>query len=133
MVNNVYLSKSNIHGYGVFANKNIKKGTIIESCHYLVVGSAEVSNESILQDYMFENPQDQNESFVVLGLAMIYNHSIKPNAEWDISKNGEFVEMIALQDIKKNDEILHNYGEGWWDEDEFDEHLNSWDYLYAQK
>jgi SET domain-containing protein len=47
---------------------------------------------------------------------MVYNHSFSPNAEWEIyEKDGRFVRFFALKDIKKGEEIFHDYGEEYWD------------------
>ena len=52
---------------------------------------------------------------VVLGLGMVYNHSDAPNAEWEVCESDDrFVKFFALTDIKQDEEILHDYGEGYW-------------------
>jgi SET domain-containing protein len=33
--NNIEVRKSQKHGYGIFATDFIKKGTVIEECHYI--------------------------------------------------------------------------------------------------
>jgi SET domain-containing protein len=53
--------------------------------------------------------------FSPLGLAMIYNHSSEPNAEWEIHDNNNFVRFVALKDISKGEEIFHDYGEEYWE------------------
>ena len=60
--------------------------------------------------------EDCEDYLVVLGLGMVYNHSFSPNAEWEIyEKDGRFVRFFALRDIKKGEEIFHDYGEEYWD------------------
>ena len=51
-----------------------------------------------------------------LVIAMVYNHSASPNAEWDIEDEDErFVKFYALKEIKQGEEILHDYGEEYWE------------------
>jgi SET domain-containing protein len=80
-----YVKDSEIHGHGVFADK----------------------------DY---SPYEGDTDFmVVLGLGMVYNHSDAPNAEWEVCESDDrFVKFFALTDIKQDEEILHDYGEGYW-------------------
>jgi len=46
---------------------------------------------------------------------MVYNHSASPNAEWDIEdEDDRFVKFYALKEIKQGEEILHDYGDDYW-------------------
>ena len=59
---------------------------------------------------------DTEEYYIPLGHAMVYNHSASPNAEWDIEDEDErFVKFYALKEIKQGEEILHDYGEEYWE------------------
>ena len=54
---------------------------------------ADIGDDCILHDYMFHTPYDgEEEYYIPLGYAMVYNHSASPNAEWDIEEE----EMNAL-------------------------------------
>ena len=66
---------------------------------------------------MFHTPYIGEEAYYVpLGYAMVYNHSESPNAEWDIEDEDEcFVRFYALKKIKQGEEILHDYGEEYWE------------------
>ena len=77
-----YKSKSQIHGFGVFALKNINKGDVIG------IGSIDNKYKTTLGRFT--------------------NHSDLSNAMFYYLKNNDVV-MIANKDIKKNSEILINY------------------------
>ena len=81
----IFISKSQIHGYGVFANETIKQGELIEECPIfdLVIPFGEPS--PVLIDYRFNWPQGTNEwkkQVVAWGYGSLYNHSNEPNAFW---------------------------------------------------
>ena len=97
-----YVANSEIHGLGVFADRDYAQGDTIELCPYLVTGYADVGDECVLHDYMFHTPYIGEEAYYVpLGYAMVYNHSESPNAEWDIEDEDErFVKFYALKEIK---------------------------------
>ena len=77
-----YKNKSNIHGYGVFALKNINKGDIIG------VGSIDNKYKTTLGRFT--------------------NHSDLNNAMFYYLKNNDVV-MLAIKNISKDTEILINY------------------------
>jgi len=112
-----YVANSEIHGLGVFADKDYAQGDTIELCPYLVADYSDVGDECVLHDYMFHTPYvDVKEYYIPLGLAMVYNHSASPNAEWDIEEEDDrFVKFYALKEIKQGEEILHDYGEDYWE------------------
>ena len=111
-----YVAKSKIHGLGVFADKDYSVGDTIELCPYLVTDDSDIGDKSILHNYVFQSPnEDSDEYLIPLGLAMIYNHSLEPNAEWEIHDDNNFVRFKALKTISKGEEIFHNYGEEYWE------------------
>jgi SET domain-containing protein len=99
-------------GRGVFARRNIRKGTVIERAPVILVRTKEVfdnSAEPMLASYVFEWGKDT--VAVVLGYGSLYNHSYQPNAEYYDS--GRLTQVFtALRDIRKGEEITVNYN-GW--------------------
>tara|TARA_R100001460_G_scaffold85792_1_gene127089 strand:+ start:112 stop:462 length:351 start_codon:yes stop_codon:yes gene_type:complete len=112
-----YVEDSPIHGQGVFADKDYSQGDTIEMCPYLIADKDDFNESCILHDYMFYSPYEDDEDFFIpLGLAMVYNHSETPNAEWNIADQDErFIKFFAVKKIKKGEEILHDYGEPYWE------------------
>ena len=121
-----YVDDSTLHGLGVFADKDYVQGDVIELCPYLVADYTDVGETCILHDYMFHTPyMDTEEYYIPLGFAMVYNHSTSPNAEWSIKEEDDrFIRFHALEEIKKGDEILHDYGEQYWDSRQNDQEKN---------
>lgn len=92
-----YVKKSGIHGKGLFAARNVKAGEVLGSIKY--------------------NPVDEDGPYVLwLGEQGIkvdcelkfINHSKKPNACYC-----DDLDVVALKNIKKGEEITHDYGDDW--------------------
>ena len=106
---------SPLHGLGVFACVDFAKDSVIERCFYLVIDDDDLQEINRLNDYLFTSPDVKSDYLCVLGCGMIYNHGTPPNAEWQIADDdNRFIEFTALQDIRAGDEILHDYGEDYW-------------------
>tara|TARA_R100001440_G_scaffold49766_1_gene69692 strand:- start:9735 stop:10097 length:363 start_codon:yes stop_codon:yes gene_type:complete len=112
----IKIQDSSIEGVGVFADRNILKDEVIESCFYVVIDNDDIKKNSRLDDYLFQSPDNDEDYYCVLGAGMIYNHGSDPNAEWQISEtDNRFLEFVALRDIAAGEEIVHHYGEDYWD------------------
>uniref|UniRef100_A0A6M3MD15 Putative SET domain-containing protein-lysine N-methyltransferase n=1 Tax=viral metagenome TaxID=1070528 RepID=A0A6M3MD15_9ZZZZ len=109
----VYISKSGIldAGRGVYARRDIKKGEMIERCPIIEVSKNDTSNlkESVLVTYFFYFGKNKERLAIVLGFGSIYNHSYKPNATYKMKSREKTIDFIAIDDIKKDDEITFNY------------------------
>lgn len=112
----VYISQSRIlnAGRGVYARRDIKKQEIIEKCPIIEVPKHDMANlrESILVTYFFYFGKKRQRLAVALGFGSIYNHTHKPNARYEIKHTKNSIDFIALNDIKKDDEITINYNPG---------------------
>ena len=127
----IKVGKSFIHSKGVFARKNIKKGTRI--VEYL--GREITHQESeLLYDKMLENHK-QNPKYASVytfsiddekdldgdvwwNLAKYINHSCNPNCE-SMMEEDDTIALYAIRDIKKGEELSFNYG---YDVESFKDH-----------
>ncbi len=112
----IYISQSKIlnAGRGVYARHDIKKDEIIEKCPVIEVPEHDMANlrESFLVTYFFYFGKNKERLAVALGFGSIYNHTHKPNARYKIKHTENSIDFIALNDIKKDDEITINYNPG---------------------
>jgi SET domain-containing protein len=97
--------KSPGKGRGVFARKDIKKGTTFETVPLIVFDNEEVEGAK-MATYVFE--WTKKTSVIALGYGSIYNHSYEPNARYYDGRN-ETKLFVALRDIKAGEEITVNY------------------------
>ena len=109
------IKDSSKHGLGVFAKMDIKKGEIIERCAYIVIDDDDLKDDNRLNDYLFTSPDCSTDYLVMMGAGMLFNHGTPGNCEWEIDQNdNRFVVFKAMSNIKVGSEILHDYGEEYW-------------------
>lgn len=101
---NIYISKSGLHGKGIFAKKNIKKGEVIfiikgEKIEFLI----NTKKQAHLAGFNWVGTGKS--SWVdPINHCVFFNHSCDPNS---VIKGR--VTVIAYKDIKKDDEIVFDY------------------------
>ena len=113
----IYVDKSPVHGWGVFASQDIETGEIIEEVPVLELPINKGEVTSLLIDYRFNWPQgvEWDKQVVGLGFASLYNHSNDANAYWvsDLEKNT--FKFISNKKISSGDEIFIWYGDvNYW-------------------
>ncbi len=98
-----YADKSPIHGKGLFAKKQIRKGTRI--------GTYEGPRAKRDDTYVLWVQNDNGRWVGIDGKNDLryLNHSSKPNAEFEAD------ELYAIRTIRKDEEITFDYGEEWAD------------------
>jgi SET domain-containing protein len=121
----IYVDKSPIHGWGVFASEDIIEGEIIEEVPVLTlpINKGEVSG--ILLDYRFNWPQgvEWEEQVVGLGFASLYNHSDTANAYWVSDSDKKTFKFISNRNISAGEEIFIWYGDvSYWNDGR--DHIN---------
>ena len=126
----IIVRKSCIHNNGIFAKKDIPKGTkIIEYVgEKITKKEAEKRENIVLKEsktsetkgavYIFElNKKYDIDGYPLYNTARWINHSCEPNCETCIIDN--HIWIIALRDIKKGEELSYDYG---YSLDDFEEH-----------
>ena len=106
----VQVKKSQLHGWGVFTDKKIKKGDTVEEC--VVPYDILPLDSNTLEHYRFIWPSKKKftAACLPLGFGSIYNHSRgDPNIDWDIDEKERVVTFTALRDIAAGEELLFDY------------------------
>ncbi|MCX8194279.1 MAG: SET domain-containing protein-lysine N-methyltransferase, partial [Candidatus Pacearchaeota archaeon] len=98
----VYVKKSKINGKGLFAKENIKKGSRVGIVAGLIIPDNENSYKKYNINYL--HPINYNYVIVNQNITRYINHSCEPNCGL---RNG--IEIIALRNIKKDEEITIDY------------------------
>ncbi len=94
----VTVADSGIHGKGLFASKDFRKGAIIGRCATATPGEHGLYTLTLDDDAAVD---------VVCDLKYI-NHSPNPNAIYY-----DDLTVVALRRIRRGEEITHNYGDEW--------------------
>ena len=104
---------SNIDNRGLFASKNIKKGTkIIYYIGKIITKKQTENNPKFDNDkaiYLFNlnNRYDLDGDFAY-NIARLINHSCDPNCE--VEGKGLKLWISSIKDINKNEELTYDYG-----------------------
>ena len=106
--NKLVVKKSKMHGYGVFANKTIKKGELIEECYVLICKGGDKG----LEDFYFDA---RGKNAIFTGFGSIYNHLDDPNADYTINMKKRLATIKADRKILKGEEIFVSYGDEWFE------------------
>lgn len=127
----IVVKRSKIHGTGVFAKKNIPKGTdIIE---YMGRRITKAESDKISDVHMNNHKQNSEENGAVYifnlnkrydidgqvpwNTAKFINHSCNPNCKADIKRG--HIWISSIKDIKKGEELSYNYG---YDLEDYEDH-----------
>jgi hypothetical protein len=108
---NIYVAISSIHGRGVFAQRAINVGTVIEECPIIKMKLQEmtVRKHMLLNYYAFMIDEQSEYTGIALGYGSLYNHSDNCNAIYYYNKEKELMIFETIQSIAKDEEITINY------------------------
>jgi ribosomal protein S18 acetylase RimI-like enzyme len=98
-------------GRGIFAQRSILKGELIEEAPVVVIPSAQVPllDQTTLGDYYFLWGNDEQEAAVMLGSCSLCNHCYEPNAIFILDPGRLTIRFVACRDIESGEEITINY------------------------
>lgn len=113
---NLYCSRAGKKGRGVFSNRPIHRGEVIETCEVIFFPRREVATMRKTQLEYYYYWWKSGSAVLPLGFGVLYNHSQNPNADWINDYRSRRMILVALRAISKGEEITVNYG---LDADEF--------------
>ena len=110
----LYVGNSDLKGRGVFSAHDISKGDIIEICPLILIPSDQINylNHTILHDYYFSWPGNEDYACIALGYGSLYNHSSTPNADVTFDLTEKTIVIKALDDVPAHEELLIDYQGG---------------------
>lgn len=98
----VYVGESSIHGRGLFAAKKIREGDLLG---VLTCKKTKKDGPHVL---WVEKRKDKYDLYKVTCDFKYINHSSTPNVAYY-----DDLTVVALRDIKRDEELTHYYGEEW--------------------
>lgn len=123
MPTKIYVDRSKVHGWGVFAKERISEGELLEETPFVILFNRgeenESSNKEMLSDYRFSFPPsvDWKHQVLPFGCGAVYNHSDNPNARWDVDEERETFRFYSIRDIMPGEEIFTYYGpSAYWED-----------------
>src|SRR5262245_21262019 len=105
----VYIKRVKGKGRGVFARRDIPKGTVIETAPVLLVPvdtvAGGLANPNLARYFFMWNDKCLA---MALGYGSLYNHSYHPNARYE-DGHGKTLIFRAIRRIEAGAEIIINY------------------------
>jgi len=117
---NTYIKPSAIHGLGLFALVDIKKGTEIMQG---------VANYGFIDEWIAYNRSGQLPSFEFNNGYCMLNHSKNPNTK----RKGSALVIVASCNIKQGAEVTEDYELLPYDHNPFNNHIDFEKYAYYNK
>jgi uncharacterized protein len=105
-------------GRGVFTNRDIFKGEIVEVAPVVPVSKKNIPEDEAPDGYVLDWDGDVKgqEYCMALGYIMLYNHSAEPNIELESDLTAKTITAMAIRNIKAGEELTWDYGcEIWFD------------------
>jgi len=102
-------------GRGVIAKRHLKKGTLIDVAHIILIPNHDydIIQDTILYDYIFEwdDPEYKGEykAVIPLSIAQLINHSYEPNVRYEYNYKKKTITFITMKEIQKGEELYVNY------------------------
>lgn len=107
----LYVDNSAIHGRGVFTQKTLKPGEIIEQCPLVLMNETDsrLLEETDLYHYYFVVENSNTPAAIGLGFSSLYNHAAPSNAAYHIDLAQQLIIIKACRFIQAGEEITINY------------------------
>jgi SET domain-containing protein len=102
-------------GRGAFARKPIKKGTLIDVAHVVLIPNKDYRKikKTYLYNYCYiwEDPKHEPafKNAITLSVSQFINHSYTPNLKYLYDYDNKAIEFSAIQDIQEGEELTVNY------------------------
>ena len=106
-----------VRGRGVFATRDILKGTLVDVSPVLLFNDEEYSahgKHTVLDHYTY---RWRGGYALALGLGSIFNHSASPNTGFLRDMDKQTISYITLRDVPVGSELYICYGSSLWFDD----------------
>ena len=104
-------------GRGVFTNRAIPPGRVIETAPVIVMGASDraLLDQTLLHDYIFEWGEEGTSCCMALGWVAVYNHSYASNCEYFMDYARALISIKTVRSVQAGDELTINYNGDWND------------------
>lgn len=111
LLKSLYIKDSENRGRGVFTTQNIPANTVIEISPVieLTVKERKQIEGTKLYHYIFEWGTTKRKAAMALGYVSMYNHSFKPNCEYEMDYEKQNITIRTLKPVKKGEELYFSY------------------------
>lgn len=107
--------RSGIHGYGVFARKDIRPWEVVERMPALAIRDDHISAKGHKDEHCplsthAYHPMFLHEVWIGTGTSSFYNSADDANAQFEFEwEEGDWICIVATRAIKRGEEVTLNY------------------------
>ena len=100
-IEGLFIAESDGKGKGVFTAIDIPINSPVEFCHIIKIPAADLKqiHQTVLHDYYFLWDIDAEIGAIALGFGSLYNHSNRPNLQFELDHSNESINFKAIRDI----------------------------------
>ena len=112
----IHIKVTKEKGRGVFSQKFIPAGTVIETAQVIVMTAEDrkLLDQTLLHDYIFEwTPGGEKMCCMALGNIPMYNHSYTSNCEHFMNYDDDTMLIKTVRNIEPDEELTINYNGDW--------------------
>ena len=111
----VFVAKAKAMDRGVFTNKSLEPGIVLEIAPVIVITNADrmLIDKTLLHDYIFEWGEQKVQCCMALGYVPLYNHSYAANCMYEMDFKKRIITVITTRKIKQAEELFINYNGDW--------------------
>eukprot|EP00727_Mastigamoeba_balamuthi_P010182 m51a1_g5787 putative histone lysine methyltransferase set7 (169) ;mRNA; r:27460-28168 len=107
------------NGRGVFAQRPVPRGALVELAHCIRVPRAEHDEhlaQTVLGHYTY-HCRATGDYLLALGLGSLFNHGRRPNLDYRVDAGADVIRYYAARDVGQGEELLIHYGGNLWFDD----------------
>jgi len=106
-----YIKNTKKYGRGLYAQRNIKKGEVIERSPVISISKKEGDDtiKTVFNFYVYEWAEGFH-SALALGYGSLFNHSPNHNVDYCNLYETGLIVFTAKRNIKKGEQLFINYG-----------------------
>ncbi|MBA3671104.1 MAG: SET domain-containing protein-lysine N-methyltransferase [Gemmatimonadaceae bacterium] len=106
-------------GRGVVTTRACTAGTEVERAPVVILPKRDIllrgGEMTVLEEYLlYWSDEPERELAMGGGLLMFYNHSARPNVQFDTGSDGHSMSVTTLRDVASGEELLYDYGVPLW-------------------
>lgn len=97
------------HGWGVFATAPLEAYELLEEAPYVLVPREQIDAAPAAEVYCYHF--DDAQVLIGFGMAGLYNHSVTPNADYELDRINGAMRHYTLRPVAAGEELTLHYGE----------------------
>lgn len=121
-LNALLVRQTEAAGRGVFAQNDLKAGTLLDVSHVLLFPAKQYAMHGKFTEldsytYVWSKTEEGSVMALALGIGSLFNHSGTPNVSFFLDKQADVIRYTLMRSVCAGEELCISYGTGrmWWE------------------